>query len=63
MEPPILYLDPEVKPPDFRVPRGRSGVGAQSALETLTADLERVRKAKEAYMQLFRTIEQAVTRH
>jgi hypothetical protein len=59
----ILFLDPEVKPPEFRVPRGRSGVGAQSALDTLLADLERVRKAREAYTQLFHGIEQAVTRH
>jgi hypothetical protein len=63
MQEPILYLDPEVKPPHFRVPRGRSGVGAQSALETLLADLERIRRAKEAYQQLFQGIEQAVTRH
>ncbi|MBE7368676.1 hypothetical protein [Ramlibacter pallidus] len=45
----IAYLDPEVKPPEYRVPRGRSGVGAQSALETLIKDLERIRRAKEAY--------------
>lgn len=63
MEERILFLDPEVKPPEYRVPRGRSGVGAQSALDTLLADLERIRKAKEAYAQLFRGIEQAVTRH
>lgn len=63
MQEPILFLDPEVKPPEYRVPRGRSGVGAQSALETLLADLERIRRAKEAYTQLFRDIEQAVTRH
>jgi hypothetical protein len=63
MQEPILFLDPEVKPPEYRVPRGRSGVGAQSALETLLSDLERIRKAKEAYAQLFRGIEQAVTRH
>ncbi|HET8749083.1 MAG TPA: hypothetical protein VFM98_26050 [Ramlibacter sp.] len=56
----IVFLDPEVKPPDFRVPRGRSGVGAQSALETLLSDLERIRKAKEGYAQLFQGIEQAV---
>jgi hypothetical protein len=53
MQEPILFLDPEVKPPEFRVPRGRSGIGAQSALETLLSDLERIRKAKEAYKQLF----------
>jgi hypothetical protein len=45
----IVYLDPEVKPPEYRVPRGRSGVGAQTALETLLKDLERIRRAKEAY--------------
>jgi hypothetical protein len=43
------YRDPEVKPPEYRVPRGRSGLGAQSALETLLNDLERIRRAKEAY--------------
>ena len=63
MEEPILFFDPEVKPPDYRVPRGRSGVGAQSALETLLSDLERIRKAREAYTQLFRGIEDAITRH
>lgn len=45
----IVYLDPEVKPPEYRVPRGRSGVGSKSALETLLKDLERIRQAKEAY--------------
>jgi hypothetical protein len=45
----IVYLDPEVKPPEYRVPRGRSGVGAGSALETLLDDLERIRRAREAY--------------
>jgi hypothetical protein len=45
----IRYLDPEVKPPEYRVPRGRSGVGADTALETLLSDLERIRLAKEAY--------------
>jgi hypothetical protein len=59
----IPYFDPEVKPPDYRVPRGRSGVGAQSALETLLSDLERIRKAKQAYSELFQGLEQAVTRH
>lgn len=49
---PIPYLDPEVKPPEYRVPRGRSGVGAQSALETLLRDLERIRRAREAYGDL-----------
>jgi hypothetical protein len=63
MEDRILFLDPEVKPPEYRVPRGRSGVGAQSALATLLSDLERIRKAREAYAELFQGIEQAVTRH
>lgn len=63
MQEPIIYLDPEVKPPHFRVPRGRSGVGSQSALETLLADLERIRKAKEGYNELFRSIEEVVPRH
>ncbi len=45
----VAFPDPEVKPPEYRVPRGRSGVGAQSALETLLKDLERIRRAKEAY--------------
>lgn len=49
-----LFLDPDVRPPEYRVPRGRSGEGAHSALETLLADLERVRRAREAYGQLFR---------
>ena len=49
MPEPIFYLDPDVKPPHYRVPRGRSGQGAQSALEQLLADLERIRQAKEAY--------------
>jgi hypothetical protein len=44
--------DPEVKPPEYRVPRGRSGVGAQSALETLLNDLERIRRAREAHGDL-----------
>lgn len=48
----IVYLDPEVKPPEYRVPRGRSGVGAQSALETLVRDLERIRRAREAHGDL-----------
>lgn len=60
---PILVLDPEVKPPHFRVPRGRSGVGSQSALETLKADLERIERAKAAYAELFLQLGQAVTRH
>jgi hypothetical protein len=45
----IQFLDPEVRPPEYRVPRGRSGVGAETALETLLNDLERIRRAKEAY--------------
>jgi hypothetical protein len=45
----IEYLDPEVRPPEYRVPRGRSGVGADTALETLLSDLERIRRAKEAF--------------
>jgi hypothetical protein len=45
-------LDPDVKPPYYRVPRGRSGVGSESALKTLLDDLERIRKAKEAYGDL-----------
>ena len=48
----IRYLDPEVKPPEYRVPRGRSGVGAKSALETLLHDLERIRRAREAHGDL-----------
>jgi hypothetical protein len=48
----IAFPDPEVKPPEYRVPRGRSGVGSDSALETLLQDLERVRRAKEAYGEL-----------
>jgi hypothetical protein len=47
-----LELDPDVKPPDYRVPRGRSGHGSNSALRTLLHDLERVRRAKEAYGDL-----------
>lgn len=52
MSEPAALLDTEVKPPDYRVPRGRSGHGAQSALETLLNDLERIRRAKEAYGDL-----------
>jgi hypothetical protein len=48
----ILCLDPDVKPPEYRVPRGRSGIGSQSALDTLLQDLERIRRAKEAYGEL-----------
>lgn len=47
-----LVPDPEVKPPEYRVPRGRSGHGSKSALETLLKDLERIRRAKEAYGDL-----------
>jgi hypothetical protein len=46
------HLDPDVKPPYYRVPRGRSGIGADSALKTLLNDLERIRRAKEAYGDL-----------
>jgi len=53
----IVYLDPEVKPPEYRVPRGRSGVGAKSALDTLIQDLERIRRAREAYGDLPRPAE------
>lgn len=44
--------DPDVKPPEYRVPRGRSGVGAVSALDQLLKDLERIRRAKEYYGDL-----------
>lgn len=44
-----LRPDPDVKPPEYRVPRGRSGNGALSALDQWLKDLERVRKAKEFY--------------
>ena len=54
----IHYLDPEVKPPEYRVPRGRSGVGAKSALETLLHDLERIRRAREAYGDVPRRVDQ-----
>ena len=47
-----LRPDPEVRPPEYRVPRGRSGVGAMSALEQLMQDLERVRRAKAYYGDL-----------
>jgi hypothetical protein len=46
------WLDPEVKPPEYRVPRGRSGNGAASALAQWLKDLERVRRAKEAWGDL-----------
>lgn len=45
----IRTLDPEVRPPEYRVPRGRSGVGSETALETLLSDMERIRRAREAY--------------
>ena len=45
----IEFPDPEVRPPEYRVPRGRSGVGSETALETLLSDLERIRRAKEAW--------------
>lgn len=48
----VRHFDPEVKPPEYRVPRGRSGVGSKSALDTLLQDLERIRRAKEAYGDL-----------
>lgn len=44
--------DPEVRPPEYRVPRGRSGIGALSALDQLMQDLERIRRAKEYYGDL-----------
>jgi hypothetical protein len=49
---PSLQPDPEVKPPDYRVPRGRSGAGASSAFLQLMKDLERVQRAKEYYGDL-----------
>ncbi|MES2936354.1 MAG: hypothetical protein V4864_01650 [Pseudomonadota bacterium] len=49
-----LQPDPDVKPPEYRVPRGRSGVGATSALDQLMQDLERVRRAKAYYGDLQR---------
>ena len=55
----IVYLDPEVKPPEYRVPRGRSGIGSKSALETLLKDLERIRRAKEAYGDVSRRSDDA----
>jgi len=50
--PPMLMPDPDVKPPEYRVPRGRSGNGAMAALDQLLKDLERVRLAKEYYGDL-----------
>jgi len=52
--------DPEVKPPEYRVPRGRSGIGAQSALDTLVKDLERIRLARQAWGDLPRSGSEAV---
>jgi hypothetical protein len=51
-QPKQLEPDPEVRPPEYRVPRGRSGVGSETALQTLLNDLERIRRAKEAYGDL-----------
>lgn len=51
--PPLPPFDPEVKPPEFRVPRGRSGVGATSALETWVNDMQRIQRAKAAYGELY----------
>ncbi len=50
-----VFDDPDVRPPEYRVPRGRSGVGARSALQQLLKDLERVRRAKEYYGDLPRS--------
>jgi hypothetical protein len=44
--------DPDVKPPEYRVPRGRSGTGSKSALDQLLSDLERIRRAKAYYGEL-----------
>lgn len=52
MQQPVPFPDPEVRPPDYRVPRGRSGHGAKSALETFLKDLDRIRRAKEAWGEL-----------
>lgn len=48
-QPQVLMPDPDVKPPEYRVPRGRSGHGAMAALDQLLKDLERVRLAKAFY--------------
>ncbi|WP_298932011.1 hypothetical protein [uncultured Ramlibacter sp.] len=53
---PLLLPDTEVLPPAYRVPRGRSGNGALSALEQLLSDFERVRKAKEFYGDLTKRV-------
>lgn len=55
----VPFRDPEVKPPEYRVPRGRSGHGSKSAMETLLKDLERIRRAKEAYGDLPATMQSA----
>lgn len=52
MQQPLPFFDPEVKPPDYRVPRGRSGHGSKSALETLLKDIDRIQRAKEAWGDL-----------
>jgi hypothetical protein len=52
IRPIAIRPDPEVRPPEYRVPRGRSGYGAVSALDQLLADLERIRRAKEFYGEL-----------
>lgn len=49
---PMPRPDPDVRPPEYRVPRGRSGHGALAALDQLLKDLERVRLAKEFYGDL-----------
>jgi hypothetical protein len=51
-QPAMPMPDPDVKPPEYRVPRGRSGHGAMAALDQLLKDLERVRLAKEYYGDL-----------
>ncbi|MBA2675842.1 hypothetical protein [Ramlibacter sp.] len=51
-QPQLQRPDPEVRPPEYRVPRGRSGIGATSALDQLMQDLERVRRAKAYYGDL-----------
>ena len=47
-----LRPDPEVRPPEYRVPRGRSGHGARAALDQLVDDLGRIRRAREYYGDL-----------
>jgi len=51
---PSALPDPDVKPPEYRVPRGRSGNGALSALDQWLKDLERIRRAKEFHGDLGR---------